>query len=406
MRLSLFTPTHNPKYLLDTYKSLQLQSVQDWEWIVLPNNRCADIPEPIRLDSRVRVVPGGNDTNIGALKRKACDACSGNAFIEMDHDDLLTPGDALSRIREQFQAGAGFVYSDVAVFRFKPKENTYSEFAFSSHHGWKTYDIHVYGRKLKASCTFEVSPRSLCEIYYAPDHVRCWSRKAYYEAGGHNPDLSVCDDHELMIKTYLSGAKFSHTGGCHYLYRMFDSNTVIARNREIQDTTRKLKEAYLKLLIASWLKRHGLAKLDLTTLRKQGWKADQSLVQGFGTDCYGHIVADMELQKLSGLQVREFMNEAYKALVPGGYLTLIVPDFQSRMSYADVEWQTQFSDASMYPYTQKEGATVNGNIRCRFQQIACNVVYPTDWHRRNDFKLLRFDLAALKGQHFPGLQLI
>ena len=156
------------------------------------------LPDCIRSDPRVKIVPGGKLHNIGAMKRRACDAATGDVFIELDHDDLLMPGNTLAEIRKQFQQGAGFVYSDTAVFRFKRETGVsrYNSFTYSEQHGWESYPISVYGRQLQATRTFEITPRSLAEIYYCPDHVRCWSRKAYYEAGGHNPDLSVCDDHE------------------------------------------------------------------------------------------------------------------------------------------------------------------------------------------------------------------
>lgn len=404
--LSLFTPTHKPDYLVEAYNSLKLQTVEDWEWVILPNGKSVTIPEVITSDPRVKVVTGGENLhNIGALKRKACDAASGDAFVEFDHDDLLMPGDALAAIEQKFNEGAGFVYSDAAVFRYRPGDTpSYGKYCYSQAHGWQEYEVSVYGRKLLATESFDVTPRSMCEIYYAPDHVRCWSRKAYYEAGGHNPELSVCDDLELMIKTYLTDAPFAYTGGCHYLYRMFDHNTVIMRNKQIQDTTRSLKERHFPAIVSSWVDRTGQNKLDITELRKTGWNADKHLLQGFGNEQYGHIVADDELQRLSGVQVREFMNLAYEALVPGGYLTIIVPEVHSGLGYGDVEWQSHFSSMSMSPYTRRNMAQRNGNITCRFQQVQSTEVYPSDWHRDNGFKYLRFELCALKGQRQPGLK--
>jgi O-antigen biosynthesis protein len=410
--LSLITPTHKPTYLAEVHTSLKLQTYKDWEWVIVPNGENTKIPDSVLRDPRVRVIEGGRDLhNVGALKRLACDSAQGDAFVELDHDDMLVPGLSLQRIAERFAAGAGFVYSDTAVFRYKHVDDgmngeqpTYGKYTYSAQHGWREYPIFIYGRNLLATACFDISPRSLAEIYYSPDHVRCWSRKAYYEAGGHNRELAVCDDHELMIKTYISGAPFHHTGGCHYLYRMFDHNTVIMRNKQIQTITRGFRETYVQALIQAWLKRCRHAELDLTELCRSGWNPDKHLLQGFGNEQYGHIVADTELQKLSGWQVREFMNEAYKGLVPGGYLTITVPEVHSGMGYGDVEWKSHFSAMSMTPYTRKAFARQNGKVTCRFQQINCLEVYPSDWHRDNGFKFLRFELVALKGQRHPGLQ--
>lgn len=405
MRLSLITPTHNPVFLLDAYAALRLQTIQDFEWVIVPNGT-AVIPPAIRSDPRVKLVEDSRHlTNIGALKRRACDAATGDAFIEYDHDDLLVPSKSLETIRDCFRAGAGFVYSDDAVFRFKKdSKRKYHEYTYDNRYGWETYPIRVYGRNLVATKCFEVSPRSLSEIYFCPDHVRSWSRKAYYEAGGHNPELSVCDDQELMIKTYLTGAEFKHTGGCNYLYRLSESNTVLSRGRLIQDICRQLRETHVPGLVKEWLRRHGRKELNLTEIRRSGWDYERNLLQGFGDETFGHIVADNELQRLTGFQVREFMNMAYQALVPGGYLTITVPEVLSGAGHADVEWKSHFSRASMLPYTQHEYARQNGNIRCRFQQINCVEVYPTSWHKDKGLKSLRFELVALKGQRHPGLQ--
>jgi glycosyltransferase involved in cell wall biosynthesis len=412
MQLSLFTPTNNTEYLYEAYVSLKLQTVTDWEWVIVPNGNDVTIPEAIANDSRVKVVTDSDNLyNIGALKRKAVDHCSGDVFIEFDHDDLLVPGASLQQIKDKFLEGAGFVYSDTAVFRFlkdkqwRDKEAPkFKEFIYSEQHGWLNYPFKLYGRELKASKCFDVTPRALAEIYYCPDHVRSWSRQAYYAAGGHNPDLPVCDDQELMIKTYLAGFKFAHTGYCNYLYRKHDSNTVILRNAKIQELTQQFKTSYLNLMVKEWVKRNKYSILDLTELRKTGWSLKRDLLQGFGQDRFGHIVANMELQKFKGKHVREFMNAAYKALVPGGYLTIIVPEVHSGMGFGDVEWKSYYSAISMQPYTMKQHARANGKVECRFQQIDCVSMYPSDWHKQNNFKFLKFELCALKGQRQPGIQ--
>jgi glycosyltransferase involved in cell wall biosynthesis len=405
MRISLITPTHNPTHLPEVYWSLLRQDIKDWEWVIVVN-RDFNLPADIASDTRVRTVKDTKLRNIGALKRLACEHATGDIFVELDHDDLLVPGKSLSQIKKKFLAGAGFVFSDAAVFKFKANPVTHTPFTYSSQYGWEDYPIWVYGKKLKATRAFDITPRSLAEIYYCPDHVRAWSREAYYLAGGHNPELAVCDDHELLIKTYLTGVPFMHTGTCNYLYRLFDKNTFILKNKNIQETTQKLKKEHFAPLVNNWVCRHSLKTLDLSDLISRGWSADRHLLQGFGSANLGHITANMELQKLVGWQVREFMNEAYEALIPGGYLTITVPEATSGMGYSDVEWQSQFSSSSMTPYTQTEAAKINGKVRCKFQLINCIEFYSSDWHRDNKLKFIKFELAALKGQRFPGLKYI
>ncbi len=412
MLLSVFTPTHKPRFIQDAYRSLLAQGYQNWEWLLVPNGECKVDSfkakhAAIAKDPRVKVLSGGSDLhNIGALKRFACNAAEGDAFIELDHDDLLVPGRTLETIADCFKAGAGFVYSDAAVFRYRREHDRhhFNQFTYSGSHGWEHYPIKIYGRELLATRAFDVSPRSLCEIFYAPDHVRCWSRSTYHKAGGHNPDLSVCDDHELMIKSYLTGDRFQHTGGCNYLYRNFSANTVHVRSKKIQNITRTLKEKYFGRLVDQWTKTHGHQKLDIRDLQSRGWSADKHLKQHLGYDQYGSIVADGVLQAWEPAQVRDFMNAAYVALVPGGSLTVTVPEVHTGMGYGDVEWKSHFSAQSMLPYTRKQFARDNGNITCRFQLADVVEVFPSSWHKQHEFKYLRFELIALKGQRHPALQ--
>ena len=404
MKLSVFTPTHLPEHLPDVYASLRRQRHTDWEWVLVPNGNKAVIPDYIRSDERVKVVDGGQHLyNIGAIKRLACDNCSGDAFIELDHDDLLFPGNSLCAIESAFQSGAGFVFSDPAVFTYGDKKKAdYGKFGYAESHGWQHYDIKVYGRSLLATKAFDPSPRSLCEIYYAPDHVRCWSREAYYTAGGHNRELSVIDDQELMVKTYLAGFPFKHTGGCHYLYRHYPNNTVNGRQQQIKELSRSFKIKYTEDLIREWSAREEHDVLSVDELVQSGWNWERDLQHGFGFERYGIIEANDFLQWVDGDRVSDFINSAYDALVPGGYLMVTVPDASTAIGFADPAYKSYYSRASMLPYINKKHADKNGHVSARFQQVLVTDEYLSDWHKAEGYSHLRFHLCALKGQRQPG----
>ena len=54
MLVSVFTPSHDIRYLDMAYESLAQQSLTDWEWIVLLNNKAANWKPPVE-DARVKV---------------------------------------------------------------------------------------------------------------------------------------------------------------------------------------------------------------------------------------------------------------------------------------------------------------------------------------------------------------
>lgn len=408
MLLSVFTPTNTPTYLLEAYHSLRLQEYKNWEWVIVPNGATASIPYEIQADSKVRIVEGADGTNIGHLKRFACNACEGSVFVEFDHDDILVPG-ALQHIAERVAEGAGFVFSDDACF----ENGTLKQHVYGQYYGWEHYPIRVWGRQLFASKTFDVSPRSLCEVYYAPDHVRAWGRKAYYDAGGHDPELSVGDDHDLVCRTYLTGTKFSHTGYCDYLYRFHPDNTVKKRNKKIQEQTAINKKKYTRKLIYEWLSRENLPEIKMSELAADGWDASRDVYSGLPAEesSVGVVFADNWLQYCPQDVVSEFYNAAYKALVPGGYLIVEVPSTDGRAAFENPDFCSYHNINSFDYYTHNEWAKKKSNNYCRFQLVQAYDDFPADIddkgretgiHKKREMLYAIAEMCALKDQRQPA----
>lgn len=398
MKLSLFTPTHDVRYLHQTYFSLRHQAWKDWEWLLVPNGG-ATIPDDIAADPRVRIARGAEwYSNVGALKRFACERCSGDVLIELDHDDVLVPGDSLDQIAAAAQAGAGFVYSDSAMFRGDKLQAC----NFSSEHGWESYPIEVYGRKLLATKPFPVTPRSLCEIYYAPDHVRAWTRDAYWQAGGHNAELIVGDDHDLMCRTYLAGIPFGYTGSCQYLYRSYAQNTVHRRQMTIREQVLKNKQKYSSDLIREWCRREGHKLLEITRKEQPGWRGERG---SFGeAESCGAILCHDLFQLVQPAWIPIVMEEAYQALVPGGYLEIVVPGDQA----ATLEPRaTRVTKATFLPYCYTDLKPYIGrDVDVRFQMMHAGEAFPSEFHRQENLSYAIIQLCALKGQRQPALQSI
>jgi hypothetical protein len=427
MKLSLFTPTNNPVYLPEVYDSLKIQDHQDWEWVILLNGQDRE-PMPPRFwgdDPRVKIHwSTRGSSNVGALKLEACTLCTGDAFVEMDHDDLLVPG-ALATINRGFEGGAGFVYSDSAVF-----EEDLTTWGYHHSHGWEHYPVTVYNRRFVVTKTFPVTPRSLCEVFYAPDHVRCWSRAAYFTAGGHDPSLSVGDDHDLICRTYLAGFPFHYTGNCCYLYRVHSTNTVKLRSAAIQEQQAKNRRRHLPGLVAEWCRREGLKTLDLLAEKKaRNWHPDHPLalrVDGKKTVLdragpFGSIVASDVLQFVDPRKIVTTFNWLYHSLVPGGYLHVAVPSSEPQLvrdehgtpsivpaRYADQNplHRTRFNYNTFLHFCRGEFAQALPGVKCKFDLIQSEEFYPSADFEKFGMKLLRVDLCALKGQRHPGPKLI
>jgi glycosyltransferase involved in cell wall biosynthesis len=402
-KISIFTPTHNPQYLGDTFQSLVNQAYPNWEWLVAPNapqgKPLPSIPSEIKEHPRVRYLPHHyeGDPYIGRLKRYCCERATGDAFLELDHDDMLVPG-ALGDTATCLADGAGFVYSDTALFR----ENKHGEIIASWYHGdwgWESYDFSVYGRRFVATRNFPLTPRNLCEIYFAPDHLRCWSRKAYEDVGGHNENLEVGDDHELIIRTYLGGHQFAHTGGVGYLYRFHRGNTVKSHQEKIQKQQDANRDKYTHKLIDEWLSRHGLAFLNLDSYYP--FRGEDPQWPRVKADTYGCIRAYVNLQAIPTARLTDFFQFCYDALVPGGWLCLKFPTTDGAAAFVPgvrSYWNRHVLDY----YSDRRFARKIGNTRIKFQVVRAQNIEGSQFEKERNIRYMFADLCALKDQRQPG----
>jgi glycosyltransferase involved in cell wall biosynthesis len=430
MRFSVFTPTHRPDHIADAHDSLVAQTCADWEWVIVPNGPGAALPDRIVRDPRVRVIAAPDDVaarGVGALKRYACERCLGDYLVELDHDDLLVP-EALARIAAAAQrTGAGFLYSDFANFR--PDGSCE---VFGSAYGWESYPVDCQGRRYTAMRAFEPDASALQLIYFAPNHVRVWSREAYARAGAHDAALGVVDDYDLVCRTYLAGVAFHHIPECLYLYRLLDEgrNTYVERNAEIQQRQQEISNRYLYALIAEWCRRGDLPMVDLGAAAgrppgfrgidggdadaNRGWRDGLPLRDGSAGcirayDFLEHVprcrdaACDHGADGARGKCVVGMMNEVYRVLAPGGWLLARVPSTDGRGAFQDPTNVSFWNPNSFWYYTRREQAQSVPGIRCRFQATRVWQTYPTDWHRTHDLPYVYAELVALKGQRQPGL---
>ncbi len=83
MKLSIITPTHNPKFLRELEESIMVNHYHDWEWIILLNNK-ANYKPVNSSDNRIRVIRSKTKSKaVGALKKEACGYATGVAYAKM-----------------------------------------------------------------------------------------------------------------------------------------------------------------------------------------------------------------------------------------------------------------------------------------------------------------------------------
>ena len=262
-QFSIFTPTYNiGERILRTYDSILNQSFTDWEWIVVDDST-DDITWNILLelkekDYRVkpyRIFPlsGGN---IGLVKNRAASLCDGDWLVELDHDDVLTKqclevsNDAILQYPD-----AGFLYSDVCEMfedggmktydhdfsgNWYGRNDNFFDFGYAGH-SWTNVD----GKDLIAHWYPDINPLTIRFNISMPDHVRMWERKKYLEIGGHNKNLPIADDLEIIIRTFLN-TKIIHVKQVLYI-QYNNKNTTVDNNAiDINRRARLIRDYYDK----------------------------------------------------------------------------------------------------------------------------------------------------------------
>jgi O-antigen biosynthesis protein len=413
MKLSIITPTHKvTPHLKTLYESILKQTHQDWEWILWLNNGVSRGEVSWAKDPRVRVfVDNTNNKKVGYHKNKAFMLGEGEVLVEADHDDILMP-QCLTRLAEEFQdEEIGFVSSDNAKLHYADKFNPYN-----AAYGWEHTKITIDGKELWVPKTFQPTSHSLCLIWFAPDHVRSWRTSIYKELGGHNPDMAVLDDQELMIRTYLR-TKFKHLDEVLYIYRITGNNTWLERNKDIQKETVNLCNVWSRKLAERDAQLNGKLLVDIgggmyprkgyLTIDQEGADITCDLNNGIPLDdnSVGVLNASHVLEHLQD-PVRS-MREIHRVLHHGGWAFIDVPSTDGRGAWQDPTHVSYWNQNSFWYYTQKQQADFIRNSDIRFMVNRLETHYPSDWWKENHIPVVTANLIALKeGARFPGQILI
>lgn len=416
LKFSVITPTHDPKnvpYLIEAFDSLVSQTHTNWEWILYLNNKCLPnfIPDNIKNHPQVKVFHiETENTNVGYIKREAFYKGTGDVLVELDHDDQLTT-DCLEELNTAYQDdNVGFVYSDGAVLHMQD-----SFVPYGSDYGWKYRHFNWKGKELVAMESFEPTSHALSYIWYAPDHVRSWRKTVYDEVGGHNSELSICDDHELCIRTYLV-TKMVRIPKVLYIYRITGDNTFLVRNQAIQIKTKELHVQYAQKLAEKDAKDRGLLCVDIggglnpypgyTTvdLRETAdYVADLNDGIPLPDNSVGVLNASHIIEHLH--DKTKTMAEIHRVLAPGGWAFIEVPSTDGRGAFQDPTHVSYWNENCFMYYTQRYMANFIDNKDIRFQEYRRDTHFPNDWMKSINVCVTSAWLVAIKDgmKRLPGI---
>lgn len=412
MLISVFTPSHDPKFLEAAWASLLAQTHTDWEWVVVlngPASKGVSWHPPIE-DDRIRVVTDHDVAGVGAAKARAAAECQGDVLLELDHDDVLTP-DALEHVAAAFaeHPDAGMVYSQFAGID-ATTDPAFTPFAPGN--GWRYREQLVAGVTETVNRRFPIAlpatPHNVSLIWYAPNHVRAFTRVAYDKAGGYDPARDVLDDQDLMSRLYQVGA-FHLIDRCLYLQRSHGGNTQLQAdlNARIQVETLDLYDQHVQANALAWAHREGLLALDLGGChgKPDGYL---SVDQHPGADYVHTFPHPLELPDSSVGVIRAsdflehvadqvtMMNELHRLLAPGGMLLSHTPSSEGWGADQDPTHVARWNPNSFWYYTDPSKAGYVPEITARFQVSRITHGFPSLWHEANRIPYVTANLIAIK----------
>jgi len=384
------------------YESLVAQTYENWEWVIYLNGVKDDLGalenyteglsklplnEAIKIDPRVRIVVSNEiNSKIGFNKNKAFHLGTGDVLVEVDHDDMLTP-DCLEELHKAFKDPAvGFVYSNSITYHVNNEFTPYD-----AYYGWTYKKVMWRDKEHYSMNSFAPTSHSMAYIWYAPDHVRAWRKSVYVSIGGHNVNLDVCDDHELVIRTYLT-AKMHHINKPLYVYRITGNNTWLERNQAIQDTTRELFKQYAWDLACKDAKDRGLDIVELggginpragcninIDLEDGNITADLNNGIPLPDNSVGVINASHILEHLH--DKHKIMAEIYRVLADDGWVFIQIPSTDGRGAFQDPTHVSYWNENCFWYYTRKDKAMFIRNDKIRFQEFKLDTFW---WEPRSD----------------------
>lgn len=406
--ISVFTPSHNPKWLDECYRSLFEQTNPNWEWIVVLNG---DAKWKAPDDARIKTYRLEGNRGVGYYKREAVNWCTGDIILELDHDDYLLP-DALSLVEWVFDRypNVGFVYSDCAQIN---EDGTPNDEEFDPFYGWTYYTQDGF----KVANSFEPHPHNVGYIWYAPNHLRAFRYKAYRDIAGYDPNLYICDDQDLMSRLYKE-TEFYHIKECLYLQRIHGENTQSKPdiNPQIQSLTVDLYQRDIQQMAVKWADSNDLLSLDLGSYhnKAEGFLG-VDLRPGPGVDIVDDFLdLDLAPNSVGVIRAHDFMEhienkiafieKAYELLAHGGMLLSMTPSTDGRGAFQDPTHVAFYNEHSFWYYTDKNYANFIDTY-VRFQVSTLRTFFPSQWHAENNVPYVQANLIALKaeGRDFGGL---
>lgn len=228
---------NNSEYFKDCYQSLQKQTYQNWEAIILddaskPEEKLA-IKQLIANDNRFKFYENESNSGVGITKSKLIELATGGICGFVDPDDAILP----TAIKKSINA----------FDRDKKTVLTYSRFMTCDENLIPISEFSPARQVLNSDASFFNIPVQIA-------HFVCFRKDIYLKTEKMNSSLKISEDQDLYLKMYEQG-KVKFIDETNYLYR--------THNRGIsQNENKKKSYEYWGEVIFNAMKRRGLKTIN------------------------------------------------------------------------------------------------------------------------------------------------
>jgi len=231
--VSVLMPYYScPEYLVEAVRSIQDQTYDNWEIIVVddcsPYTPADSVLSP-SSHKRIRVVRHDRNLGIGATRNTAARLSSGELLFPVDGDDLLHPSYLEKTVKALQDADADAAYTDVQIFG-----------------------------KYSQVCTPVPDVASILAGGY-PFNTFLYTRELFQAVGGY-ADMPI-EDTDFWLSALELGKRFAYVPEPLYFYRKHDSSFTSTRGDRISvgyyELIRKHKTSFISnfdQIISLWEK--------------------------------------------------------------------------------------------------------------------------------------------------------
>lgn len=377
---SIIIPFHKKnKFISEAIASVREQTLQDYEIILVPNGEVLKETKFIEslAGDKIRICPCDETGKVGKVKSFGCKQAKGDYLVELDYDDLLTP-DCLEKLQIEIDKDKpDFLFSNFCQVNLDGETDQ----LWSNYYGWEYRDYNYKGKILKETLSPEFTPQNISRIWFNANHIRVWKKEFYDRIGGHDESMTISDDHDLVLRSYLKG-KCRHIDDTLYIYRVHENNTTWLLNAEIQETMWLTYDRYIWQLMEKWSDDNGLRKIDLAggINPKEGYEnydlrnaqiiGDLDETWKLEDNSVGILRADNAIEHFK--DPIHTMNEAYRVLKHGGAFMILVPSTDGQGAWCDPTHVSFWNLRSFRYYTESQMRMyIEPKCKAKFQIMKC-----------------------------------